>query len=299
VSEKVVLGPDQIRVRVHAAGLNRADLLDAERGPGRSPGRELAGEVIEVGSSVEGWVIGQRIMSRGAGFAAEAVVMASHAMPVPESFSYEEAGALPVALMTMHDAVATNGQLSPGQRVLVHAATSGVGVTGVQLSALLGASTVFATSRSASKLDVLSSFVGELPCQVVFIDTSLVSFSEVATDVDVIVDNVGASVLVGNISACRIGGRLVQVGRLGGRMAQIDLDELARKRIALVGVTFRTRSDDEVADVVKKVMADVGDRFDAIRPRIERVYPLADLDQAFNDLRSNQHVGKLAVVPGR
>jgi NADPH:quinone reductase len=293
------LDPDEIRVRVHAAGLNRADLLDGRRRGGPLPGRELAGEVIEVGSEVPGWQIGQRIMSRGAGFAPEAVVLASHSMPVPESLSYEEAGALPVALMTMHDAIVTNGHLAPGQRVLVHAATSGVGVTAVQLGALRGASTVFATSRSADKLAVLRSFLGDLPCEVAWIDTSTTSFAQVATDVDVVVDNVGASVLAGNIAACRIGGRIVQVGRLGGREAQIDLDELARKRVSLVGVTFRTRNNEEVADIVERAVVDVGGRLDALRPRIERAYPLADLDQALADLGSDRHVGKLVVVPGR
>jgi NADPH:quinone reductase len=281
-----------LRVRVRAAGLNRADYLDRQRNPEQA-GRELAGEVVEVGTGVEGWSVGDRIMSRGPGFRSEATVPARLAMPVPSSFSWEEAAALPVALMTMHDALATRGRLRPGGRVLVHAATSGVGVAAIQLARLLGAGAVFATSRVAAKLDVLCEHVGDT---FVGIDTSMTAFESVATDVDVIVDNVGASVLGGNIAAAAITGRIVQVGRLGGAVAEIDLEELARKRIEIIGVTFRTRSDDEVAEIVRRALGDVGSRLADVRPRIERVYPVDELHTALDDLAGNQHVGKLVVT---
>ena len=260
-------GPGELLVRVRAAGLNRADVLDLERGVDRAPGRELAGEVLAVGEGGAGWSVGDRVMSRGAGFASEAIVSSRDAMAVPRSFTWEEAGALPIALLTMHDAIITNGLARPGSRVLVHAATSGVGVAGVQIAAAIGVATVFATSRSATKLGVLQAHVGDLtPCEVVGIDTSTTTFESVATDVDLIVDNVGASVLRGNLEAARIGGRIVQVGRLGGRHAEIDLDELARKRVSLVGVTFRTRTSDEVAGVTQGALADLGDRLERVRP---------------------------------
>ena len=241
--------------------------------------------------------LGDRVMSRGPGFAPEAVVPARHAIHIPDSFSFEEAGALPIALMTMHDALTTNGLLATGDRVLVHAATSGVGVTGVQLSALLGASTVFATSRSEAKLSVLRSFLGELTCELIEVNMSAAAFETLATDVDVIVDNIGASALAGNMAACRLGGRIVQVGRLGGRTAGIDLDELARKRIGLIGVTFRTRTEDDVADIIERVLADVGGRLEMLRPRIEATYPLDRLSTALTDLGADRHVGKLVIIP--
>lgn len=289
-------GPGELLVGIKAAGLNRAD-LELYRSTGSVPGRELAGEVRAVGSGVAGWSVGDRMMSRGPGFSTEPVVVpARFAMPVPDSFTWEEAGALPVALMTMHDALVTHGRMAPGDRVLIHAATSGVGVTGCQLAALLGASVVYATSRSAAKLEVLREFLGELPCELVGIDTSAVAFETVATDIDVIVDNIGASVLAGNIVAAALTGRIVQVGRLGGRKAEIDLDELARKRIELIGVTFRTRTEDEVAEVVRAALADVGDRLEALRPRVERTYTSGDVTVAMDDLARNEHLGKLVVV---
>lgn len=290
-------GAGELLVRVRAAGLNRADYLEWRRSGSAVAGRELAGEVVEVGAGVTGWSVGDRLMARGPGFSSEPIaVPARFAMAVPESFSWEEAGAVPVALMTMHDAIVTRGRLGSGGRVLVHAATSGVGVAGVQLAGLLGASVVFGTSRSAAKLDVLRAHLGSLPCELVLIDTTTTPFESVAADVDVIVDNIGASVLAGNIAAAAIAGRIVQVGRLGGAMAEIDLEELARKRIELIGVTFRTRSEGDVAEIVDRALDQIGDHLDAIRPRIERTYPLAELPTALEDLAGDSHVGKLVVV---
>jgi NADPH:quinone reductase-like Zn-dependent oxidoreductase len=132
---------------------------------------------------------------------------------------------------------------------------------------------VFAASRLAAKLDVLRSHVGDLGGNLIGIDTSTTALENVATSKDVIVDNVGASVLAGNIVACRVGGRIVQVGRLGGRTAEIDLDEVARKRIILIGVTFRTRAEDDVAEIVRRATTDVGDRMVVLRPRIDGPIP--------------------------
>ncbi|HLY82268.1 MAG TPA: zinc-binding dehydrogenase [Acidimicrobiales bacterium] len=303
----------QLLVRVRAAGLNRADLA-ARAGAYRTgpaavapsapfiAGAELAGEVVGLGPGVEGWQVGDRLMGRGRGYAELAAVDQDTAMPAPPSLTWEEAGALPVALMTMHDALATNGRLVPGEAVLIHAATSGVGVVGVPLAAHLGASVVLATSRSAAKLEVLTSFLGTLPCPLVTIDTSSEDFAKAAIDhtgkgIDVIIDNVGASVLAGNVAAAAIKGRIVQVGRLGGRLAEVDLDELARKRLSLVGVTFRTRTAAEVAEVMRRCVEAVGGHLERFRPRIERVFPLGEAAAAQAALAQDAHVGKLVLVP--
>jgi NADPH:quinone reductase len=290
-------GHGELLVRIRAAGINRAEYLQTLVSDKPLPGSEFSGEVLDVGPGVEGWAVGDRIMGRGAGFSRDPVLVSARlVMPVPDTFSWEEAAALPVALMTMHDAIVTHGKLAPGESVLVHAATSGVGLVAVQLAALFGASVVYATSRSASKLEVLRTHLGELPCEVIGIDTSTTPFESVAKHVDLIVDNVGASVLAGNMVAAAITGRIIQIGRLGGRLAEIDLDELARKRVELIGVTFRTRSDDEVADIVARAVADVGDRMEALRPRVDRTYPQSEVAQAVRDLADDQHVGKLVVI---
>ncbi|HET6875424.1 MAG TPA: zinc-binding dehydrogenase [Acidimicrobiales bacterium] len=312
--EDPVPGPGQLLVRVRAAGLNRADLLARRAAPstpggaGRGTqsaiaGSEAAGEVVGVGPGVEGWAPGDRVMGRCRGYAELATIDADVAMPVPAAMGWEEAGALPVAVMTMHDALRTNGGLAPGGTVLINAATSGVGVVGIRAASLLGASTVFATSRSSEKLDLVREFVEPLGSSLVTIDTS---DEDVATrvleategrGVDVVVDNVGGTVLATNLAVCAITGRIVQVGRLGGRNDTIDLDELARKRIGLIGVTFRTRTAAEVADVVRRCMEDLGSRLMDCRPRIDRVFPLSEARVAQDALARNQHVGKIVLVP--
>lgn len=303
-------GPGQVLVRVRAAGLNRADLY-ARAGayrvgdPARAPrpfvgGGELAGEVEAVGEDVVGWDVGQRVMAMGQGWADLAVIDADLAMPVPESARWEEAGGTPVALLTAHDALRTNGRWVPGESVLIHAVTSGVGVAALRLAKVMGAPLVLGTTRSPGKLAALRELGLDAG-----IDLTAESLPEVVarhTDgagVDVVVDNVGASVLGLTIEAAAVLGRIVQVGRLGGRHAEVDLDELARKRISLIGVTFRTRSRDERAEVVHNCLADVGDALDAGRlgPIVQDVYPLDQVESALEALAADRHVGKLVLVP--
>ena len=307
-------GPGQLLVRVHAAGLNRADLLGLTAavrsgtgpGGGRQPwvgGAELAGEVVATGGPAGSWRPGDRVMGQGAGYAELAVIDQDAAMAVPDGLSWEEAGGLPVALLTMHDALVTNGRLAPGDAVLVHAATSGVGTVGVALAAHLGASTVLATSRSADKLATLAGFLGPLPCPVVMVDTTADDFAEAAQrhtggrGVDVIVDNVGGGILAANVQAAAIKGRIIQVGRLGGRRGELDLDELARKRVSLIGVTFRTRTAEERKEVVRRCVDTVGTTAARYRPRVDAVYPLSDAAAALDALGRDSHVGKIVLVP--
>ena len=309
--EDPVPGAGQLLIRVRAAGLNRADLLARRAGPSSRGGQarpviagsEAAGEVIGVGPGVDGWELGDRVMGRASGYAELATIDADVAMPVPERMGWEEAGSLPVALMTMHDALRTNGGLEPGGTVLINAASSGVGVVGIRVASVLGASTVFATSRSSEKLGVVREFVEPLESSLVLVDasdddvSSRVLESTSGRGVDVVVDNVGGSALATNLTVTAITGRIVQVGRLGGRSDTIDLDELARKRIGLIGVTFRTRTPVEVAEIVRRCMGDLGSRLTDCRPRVDRVFPLSEAAEAQDALARNQHVGKIVLVP--
>jgi NADPH:quinone reductase-like Zn-dependent oxidoreductase len=170
------------------------------------------------------------------------------------------------------------------------------------MAARFGASVILGTSRSQEKLEVLRTFLSPLSCEFIGVDTSHNDFAVVAgretrsRGIDVVVDNVGASVLEGNIAAAAIGGRIVQVGRLGGRKASIDLDEVARKRIALIGVTFRTRSQADKVDVVNRFLADVPDA-SGLGPRVDTTFPLAEAEAAQDALARDAHVGKLVLIP--
>lgn len=302
-------GPGQLLVAVRAAGLNRADLLARTGGyrvgdPTRVPrpfvgGGELAGEVAAVGDGVERWRIGQRVMAMGPGWAELAVIDADVAIPVPDGYAWEEAGASPVTMLTAHDALRTNGGWQPGESILIHAVTSGVGVAALRLAAHLGAPLVMGTTRSPAKLaqlEALGLHVG--------IDVTTEALAEAVRrhadgGVDVVIDNIGASVLADTIDAAAIRGRIVQVGRLGGRRGELDLDELARKRIRLIGVTFRTRTAQERADVVRACLADVGGALAAghLRPIVDGVFRFDGVEAAQEALGRNEHVGKLVLVP--
>jgi NADPH2:quinone reductase len=302
-------GPDQVLVRVRAAGLGFSDLATragtfSAGGPPTVPGgAELCGEIAAIGPEVTAWRVGDPVMARGHGLAELAVVDARHLLTWPPEFSADEAGAAPTALLTAHDALMTAGQLRAGQRVLVHAATSGVGHVAVRMAAELGAGTVFATSRSGRKLTELSAICDGAADRVRLINTSTGDFAaEVLSQtgehgVDLIVDLVGASVLAGNVSATAAGGRIVQVGRLGGRSATIDLDELARKRLALVGVSFRTRTPAQIATLVDKCTASLAGRYAALRPRIHRSFTMRDVSAAFDELERADFVGKIVIRP--
>jgi NADPH:quinone reductase len=305
--EPPVPAADQVLVRVHAAGLNRADLA-ARASPARAgpaiAGLELAGEVEAVGAQVSHWRPGDKVMGRGSGFAELAVLAEADAMRVPDGLSWEEAGAMPVTLLTAHDALVTNGRLRPGELVVVNAGSSGVGICAARMAGVLGSGTVVSATTSGSKVPIIRDAVGPLPCPLVVVDVTGDEFvaavrgqSGDGQGAHLIIDSVGASVLGDNIAAARVTGRIVQVGRLGGRHAEIDLDELARKRLTLVGVTFRTRSQAEGAEVVRRCVEDLGNQVARFRPRIDQAFPLGQILDARAAMLRNEHVGKIVVVP--
>ena len=305
--EPPVPAADQVLVRVRAAGLNRADLAarasSGQAGPAIA-GLELAGEVEAVGAQVSRWRPGDKVMGRGSGFAELAVLGEEDAIPVPDDLSWQEAGAMPVTLLTAHDALVTNGRLRPGELVVVNAGSSGVGISAARMAGILGAGAVVSATTSASKTAAIREAVGPLPCPLVVVDVSGDEFvpavraqADDGQGAHLIVDNVGSSVLGANIAAARVTGRIVQVGRLGGRHAEIDLDELARKRLTLVGVTFRTRSQAEGAEVVRRCIDDLGDQLARFRPRIDRAFPLGEILDARAVMQRNEHVGKIVVLP--
>lgn len=298
----------QLLVRVTAAGVNRADLaVTAGTYHGREAterfvaGGELAGEVVAIGPDVEGFGVGDRVMSMGPGFAELAAVPADLAMPIPAGIDDAAAGALPVALATMHDALVTHGLLAAGHHVVINAASSGVGVVGVRIALHLGAASVTGTSRSASKRARLEEHIADDRFHAVAPDELVPTVHDLTggRGVDVIVDNVGAAALAANIAAAAVLGRVVQVGRLGGRNGTIDLDELARKRISLIGVTFRTRSGAERAAVVQAAWRHLATAVASgvVTPVVHAEYALDEVPAAHAALARDEHIGKLVVRP--
>ncbi len=299
--------PTELLVRVRAIGVNRAD-LGAARGDtshgsaaGTPIGGEFAGEVVEVGPEVRDVKPGDRVMCHAAGSYAEyAVADYGRAVPIPARLSFEQAATLPIGLNTLHDALVSKGRLQPGERVLIQGASSGVGLLGLQIAKLKGAGLVIGSSTNDARRARLAEFGADLS-----IDTRDPSWPErvlEATDgkgVDLIADMVAGPTVNASMEAAAIRGRMVNIGRLGGMRAEFDFDLHARKRIEYIGVTFRTRTMEEVRDIVAKMRADLWDAISTgkLRLPIDRVYSLAEAAAAHERMRTNQHFGKILLIP--
>ncbi len=297
---------DRVRVRVHAAGVNRADLLQREGKypsppgyPENIPGLEFAGEIEAIGADVRRWKVGARVCGITAGGAqAEFVVVAeSNLARIPAALSFPEAAALPEAFITAHDALFTRGGLRMGERVLIHAVASGVGTAAVQLAHAAGAF-VYGTSRTAAKLEKMADLgldegilMGEHPGR--FAD-ELHKLTN-GTGADVIIDLVGGSYFPANLRALAMRGRIVSVGTTAGAKAEIDLGLLMRRRASVTGTVLRARSIEEKAEAVRAFAAHVLPlvALGEIRPVIDRVFPAAEIRAAHEHVESNRTFGKV------
>jgi NADPH:quinone reductase len=298
--------PEHIRVRVHAAGLNRADLHQraghyaAPPGwPADIPGLEYAGEVEAVRGAPR-WKVGDRVMGLvGGGAQAELVtVHQDEALPIPAELSFAEAAAIPEAFLTAFDALVTRGRVAAGERVLIHAVGSGVGTAAAQIAKHLGA-TVLGTSRSADKL--ARALVYGLDAG---IDTSHAGFRDaVGEPVDVILDVLGGPALADNLHVLAPRGRLVLLGFLAGSRTSTDLGPILRKRLEVIGSMMRTRGLEERAPLVRAFAERMLPLFDQriehatpLRPVLERVYPMAEVADAHRSLEGNETFGKVVMT---
>ncbi|MEO5883717.1 MAG: zinc-binding dehydrogenase [Caldimonas sp.] len=299
-------GPEQLKVRIHAAGVNFADLMrkpshfgsGASAGPAVA-GLEFAGTVEQIGRDVRGFAPGDRVMAMdGGGYAEAAVVDHRLVARVPERLGWPEAAAVMVSFMTAHDALCTQGRFAAGDSVLVQGCTSGVGIAAAQLARHLHASAVIGTSTTAAKLAAMPDWGVDVLVNVR--EQSVVEAVQRETGgagVAVIVDAVGGAAAADNLAAAAIGGRWITVGRVDGKSASIELNEFARKRLELIGVTFRTRSLFERIEVVERFAKGVLRALasGAIRPKIDRVFDLAEAAAAQDHVRNGRHFGKVVL----
>jgi NADPH:quinone reductase len=297
----------QVLIRVHACGLNRADLGMTKGhahgslgGAGAVLGMEWAGEIAEVGPDAKGVKIGDKVMGSGAAAFAE-YTLADHGRlyRTPSNMNFEEACTLPIALSTMHNAVVTSGALQPGQTVLIQGASSGVGLMALQIAKLKGARLVIGSSTDAARRGRLKEFGADLAVD--SSDPGWVDQVLQATGgegVDLIVDQVSGQVANQNLKATRIKGRIVNVGRLGGTRAEFNFDLHAARRISYIGVTFRTRSIEEIREIFDEVRKDIWPAVESrkLQLPIDKVFPFDDIGKAFARMEANQHLGKIVVT---
>jgi putative PIG3 family NAD(P)H quinone oxidoreductase len=305
--EAPALVPGALRIRVAAAGVNRADLLQ-RRGmypppPGASPllGLECAGEVLEVGAGVAGWKPGDRAMAllAGGGYAEQVVVDAGSALPVPGALSFEEAAALPEVYLTVFLNVFELGALPERGRLLVHGGGSGIGTAAIGLAKLAGA-TLIVTAGSDEKCARCRALGADVAVN--YRTGRFLDAVRAATDgagVDVVLDSIGAPYLADNLAALAVGGRLVLIGLMGGAKAELNLAALLARRLSLIGSTLRTRSLEEKARLVAAFRARFGADLAAgrIRPVVDRVLPFAKAGDAHRLLQASEHFGKVVLTP--
>lgn len=298
-----VAGDEEVLLRVHATALNRADIMQrmggypAQHGASEILGLELAGEVVEVGARVRSLAVGDRVygLSGGGGYAELATLHESLAMPIPESLSYHEAASIPEVFFTANTAVRTLGATQPGERLLIHAGGSGVGIAAIQIGRLIGAE-VWTTAGSAEKCERATELGAE-----VAINYREESFAEVVQErthgggVDVILDVIGRDYWESNLRSLATAGRLVLVGLMGGAVAETNLGRLMAKRLRVYGTVMRARPLIDRAAITRDYREHLEPAIVAgqMRPVIDSVFPLREAAAAHQYMAENRNFGKI------
>lgn len=304
-----VLRAHDLLVRTHAAGVNRADLTHRRGGYGWPDfgdstimGLEIAGDVIAVGEQVEGYAVGDRVMGivGGGAYAEVARIDYRMAMPIPEGLDYIQAAAITEVFVTAHEALIHLGKLQPGETVLIHAGAGGVGGAAVQLAHASGATVL--TTAKASAHDIVHKLGADH-----VIDYETQDFAEVVaqrTDnrgVDVILDFIGAPYFERNVNSLNFGGRLVQIGIMGGvENAKIPLDRVLYRHLQIIGTVMKSRTQEVKHAMSRRFKERWLAHFvqDGLSPVIDSVYPLGEAGAAQKRMEDGKNVGKIVLVTG-
>lgn len=299
-----VPGPEEVLVQVVATALNRADLLQ-RRGlyPGpmmeqEIPGLELAGRVVAIGDRVREWNPGDEVMGIVAG-GAYAELIAVHErqlLLVPDALALADAAAVPEVFITAYDALVVQGGLTAGRTALVHAGASGVGTASILIAKAVGARIV--VTASAGKLDACRALGADMA-----VDYATEDFVAAAREltagrgVDVVLDVIGGDYVDKNIDALRVGGRIVQVGVMGGGLSSVNVGKLLPKRATLIGTVLRPRPIEEKIAITQRFAAEMLPLFEQgnLRPVIDSRYPIEAIAEAHERMESNANVGKIVV----
>jgi len=300
-------GPGEILIRTRAAGVNRPDLLQRmgfyppPPGAPDTLGLEAAGEVTAVGEGVTRWAVGDGVTALlgGGGYAQYCLVDARHALPLPKvpggALDWVAAAALPETALTVYINVFEHGALKAGETLLVHGATSGIGVMAIQMAKAAGAK-VIATARGADKAAEALALGADIA-----VDSSsedFVAIAKAAGGADVILDMVAGAYFPRNIEALNVGGRLVHIATLGGATVEVNILQIMQKRLVITGSTLRPRSNDEKARITAAVEATVWPWIEAgkIKAIVDKTFPLEQAAEAHAYLEAGAHVGKVMLT---
>ena len=296
-------GSGQILIRVRAAGINRPDILQRlgfyppPPGAPATLGLEVAGEVAALGEGAPRWKLGDAVTALlgGGGYAEYAVVDARHALPLPKGFDFTQAAALPETVFTVYANVFEHGGLKAGETLMVHGATSGIGVAAIQMAKAAGAR-VIATGRGADKAAAALELGADHA-----IDTSKEDFAEAARalgGVDVVLDMVGGDYVAKDMQALNTGGRIVMIATQAGANVELNLLAVMQKRLVVTGSTLRPRDADEKARLAAAVEKTVWPWIEAgkLTPVIDAAFPLEKAAEAHARLEAGAHVGKVMLT---
>jgi NADPH2:quinone reductase len=294
-----------VLIKVVAAGLNRADVLQrrgaypSPEGAPTNPGLEVAGTVAAVGSSVTEFKVGDAVCAllQGGGYSEYCAVQAGQVLPIPKGFDCVQGAALPEAFFTVWSNVFEFGRLRKGETLLVHGGTSGIGVTAIQLAAVLG-HTVYATAGSAEKCTFCESLGAKRAID--YKTQDFVAEIQSATDkrgVDVILDMVGGKYLARNLETLAVEGRLVVIATQGGTKGEADILRVMQRRLTITGSTLRARQVEFKQRIKAQLLHTVWPLLEsgAIKPIIDSVYPMKDVAAAHARMESSAHMGKIVL----
>lgn len=298
-----VLKADEVLVRVAAAGVNRADLLQRQGHypppPGASelPGLEVSGVIEAIGGDVASWAPGNAVCAllAGGGYAEYIVVPAGQLMPVPRGVDLVTAAALPEVTATVWSNVFMTADLQPGELLLVHGGSSGIGTMAIQLAKAKGAR-VAVTAGSSEKLEACRALGADILIN--YREDDFVAAASAQGGANVILDVVGAKYLERNIAALAPSGRLVIIGMQGGTRAELDISKLIAKRAQVTATSLRGRPREEKAAIVQEVRENVWPLIEAgrVRPVVQGTYPLAEAADAHRELAASRHIGKVLLT---
>ena len=301
-----VPGPGEILVKVQAAGVNRPDVAQRSGAypppPGASdlPGLEIAGEVVALGAGASKHKLGDKVMSlvAGGGYAQYCIAQDAQAIAVPPSLSIQEAGAIPETLMTVWHNVFERGALKPGETLLIHGGSSGIGTMAIQLAKAFG-SKVIVTVGSKDKADACTKLGADVALN--YKTDDFVEAVKKATNgagANVILDMVGGDYIERNYDAAAVDGRVVQIAVLGGPKANVNVAKLMVKRLHHTGSTLRPRSNADKAAMVAAIEAKVMPllREGRIKPLMDSTFPLEKAADAHRRIESSEHIGKIVLV---
>lgn len=298
-------GPNEVRIKVAAAGVNRPDVLQRmglyPPPPGASdiPGLEASGVIDRIGEGVTRWKAGDAVCAllTGGGYADYAIAHEGSCLPVPESVSIIDAAGLPETIFTVWANAFEDGDLKPGETLLVHGGVSGIGVAAIGLARATGAR-VFATASSPEKIDAIM----KLGADGAF-NYATDKWEEEITargGADVVLDMAGGDFVTRNLEALNPGGRHVSIAMLRGATAEVNIFQIMRKRLRLSGSTMKTRPFEEKARLARSIETRVWPLFasGALAPITDRIYPLAEAPEAHRRMEAGLHVGKILLRIG-